>query len=88
MTYYNPDERYYYSAFNKVIEFEEVNAIKKKLTMNYYEDPKKAPRKKDVKEKQKIVHGADKFLIWFNTMYQENKYFCNGLLCCLMHIFV
>ena len=56
--------------------------------MNYYEDPKKAPRKKDVKEKQKIVHGADKFLIWFNTMYQENKYFCNGLLCCLMHIFV
>ena len=30
MTFYNPDERIYYSAFNKVIEFEEVNVIKKK----------------------------------------------------------
>ena len=59
-----------------------------KLTLKYYEEADKSLRNKAVEEKPKNFHGADKFLNDVNTMYQENKDFCNDLLCCLMHSFV
>ena len=46
-----------------------------KLTLKYYEKANKYLKDKYVKGKPKFIRGVDKFLIEFNTMYQDNKDF-------------
>ena len=58
-----------------------------KLTLEY-EESENYLRNKAVRGGSKFDHGADKFIGEFNTIYQENNDIFNGLLCCLMHIFV
>ena len=48
-----------------------INICKKiKWNINYYEEVEKALRNKAIKGKQKFVHGSEKFLVEFNTVYQ------------------
>ena len=56
-----------------------------KPTQKYYREAEAAVAKSNLKGKPNFIQGTEKNLTEFNDLYQKNKEFRSGLICCLIH---